>query len=94
MPQILINLPDKLKRDLDQYVDEYGYASTSEAVRQGIRQLVQNEPKITVNGFTEEFENRVLEAAKEPLDQSVTLETGEDIDRYFNHLLEESKTKG
>lgn len=51
---------------------------------------LQNEPKkkkkLTVNGFTEEFEEKVLKAAAEPIENDIVLETEEDIRNYFLHL--------
>lgn len=64
------------------------YSSVSELVRDALRQLIQKK-RITENGFTEEFEDAVLEAKKEPVDYSDVWETEEDVDKYFKKLAKE-----
>ncbi len=88
MPQVIVNIPmpSQLKKAVDQLVAQGWYDSFSEAVREGTRRVVKSSPKLTVNGFTEEFEDEVLKAAEEPLDYSVELKSKADIDRYFDNL--------
>jgi len=71
MPQTIINvsMPDELKSAVDQLVARGWYTSVSELVREGARRVIATSPKLTANGFTEEFENEVLEAANEPIDE-------------------------
>lgn len=95
MPQVIVNvsMPSELKKAIDQLIANGWYTSVSELVREGTRRVIKASPKLTINGFTEEFENQVLEAAKEPIDQDLVLETEEDIDKYFNNLFRKSKKK-
>lgn len=65
------------------------YTSISELIRDSLRKTLY--PNITVNGFTEEFENEVLAAEKEP-DHGKTWKTEEDIDKYFRSLDKKAKT--
>lgn len=60
------------------------YSSISEVIRDALRHLIKKK-RITENGFTEEFEDMVLKAAAEPMDNDYVLETEEDIHNYFLH---------
>ncbi len=95
MPQVIVNvsMPNELKNAIDQLVASGLYTSVSEVVREGTRLVIKSSPKLTVNGFTEEFEKEVLEAAKEPIDESQIWETKEDIENYFDNLKLELKQK-
>ena len=42
-------------------------------------------PELTENGFTKEFEDEVLCAAAEPMENDILLETEEDVHNYFLH---------
>lgn len=68
-----------------------GYASVSELVRDALRSLLY--PGLTENGFTPEFEAEVLQAAAEPMENDVVLETEKDIENYFLHLKNPTKRK-
>lgn len=71
-------------QDAKKLLAEKGYASISELIRDVLRKEIYSN-KLTVNGFTEEFENEILKATAEPDDGKVW-ETEEDIDRYFDAL--------
>ena len=65
------------------------YASISELMRDALRKVLYNEEDknaITENGFPVWFEDKVLEAAKEPKENDYTLETDEDIVNYFQYF--------
>lgn len=79
-----ISLPKGLYQDLKKTMAERGYSSVSELVRDALRKIVY--PGLTENGFTPEFEEMVLQVAKEPIDESKTIETDEDLERYFREL--------
>ena len=81
MTTINISLPTSLYRDIKKTIKERGYSSVSEMVRDAVRRVLY--PEITENGFTPEFEEMVLESAKEPIDESKIWETEEDINKYF-----------
>lgn len=71
-------------KDAKQKVKEKGYSSVSELVRDGLRKIIY--PELTENGFTPEFEEMVLEAAKEPIDKSKIIETDKDLENWFAEL--------
>lgn len=60
------------------------YTSISELIRDSLRKTLY--PNITINGFTEEFENEVLAAENEPRNKNLVWKTEEDIDKYFRNL--------
>lgn len=70
--------------DAKKALGKRGYASISELIRDALRDLLY--PRVTVNGFTPEFEARVLGSAAQPRDQDTVLETKEDIRNFFLHL--------
>ena len=84
MNTINISLPENLYKEAKKIVKDKGYSSISELVRDGLRKVIY--PQLTENGFTPEFEEMVLEAAKEPVDESKVWETSEDIDKYYAKL--------
>jgi Arc/MetJ-type ribon-helix-helix transcriptional regulator len=61
---INISLPTEMYKDAKLHVKRRGYASVSELIRDAVREWLY--PRITINGFTPEFENQVLKAEKEP----------------------------
>lgn len=64
-----ISLPKTMYQDAKKVLIKRGYASISELIRDALRHSIY--PHITENGFTREFEERVLESAKEPIEQSI-----------------------
>lgn len=84
MNTVNISLPKSMYQDAKKVVQEKGYSSVSELVRDGLRRVIY--PELTENGFTPEFEEMVLEAAKEPVDYSNVWETKEDVKKYFSNL--------
>lgn len=84
MTTINISLPTSLYRDIKKTIRERGYSSVSEMVRDAVRKVLY--PEITENGFTPEFEEAVLESAKEPIEKGIMLETDEDVKNYFRYL--------
>lgn len=86
-----ISLPASLYKDIKKTIKERGYSSVSELVRDAVRRTLY--PKLTENGFTPEFEERVLEAAKEPIDYSQIIETDEGLEKWFAELHKKVKAK-
>lgn len=84
MNTINISLPASLYRDIKRAIKERGYSSVSELMRDAVRRVLY--PELTENGFTPEFEEMVLEAAKEPIDKSKTIKTEEDLENWFTEL--------
>lgn len=84
----MVNVPmsSELKRSIDQVVASGWYSSISELMREGARRVIKSSSKITVNGFTEEFENHVLEAEKGSRDDDLVIETEEQLEKYLNEL--------
>lgn len=64
-----ISLPQSLYADAKRIVAERRYTSISELFRDALRQILY--PRLTENGFTQEFEEKALRASKEPLEDSV-----------------------
>lgn len=81
---INISLPKSLYQDLKKTIGERGYSSISELVRDAVRRVLY--PELTENGFTPEFEEMVLESAKEPVGKGIILETDKDVHKYFRDL--------
>jgi len=67
---INVTMPKGLMEEVKQLVIGGWYTSVSEVLRSGARQLIANE-RLTINGFTPEFEEEVLKAAAEPVDESL-----------------------
>lgn len=84
MTTVNISLPSDMYKDVKKTIKERGYSSVSELVRDALRRMVY--PGLTENGFTPEFEDAVLEAAQEPVDESKTIETDKDLEQYFREL--------
>lgn len=84
MNTINISLPASLYRDIKRAIKERGYSSVSELMRDAVRRVLY--PELTENGFTPEFEELVLESAKEPVEKGMILETDEDVKNYFKFL--------
>jgi len=84
---INISLPTQMYKDIKSVMKERGFASISEFVRSSIRS--QMYPRITENGFTPEFEERVLRAELEPIENDGVWETPEDVHAYFQKLKKE-----
>lgn len=60
---INISLPKALYDDAKKHVTKRRYTSVSELIREALRSKLY--PELTENGFTREFEDKVLEAEKE-----------------------------
>lgn len=75
--------------DAKKMVSSRGYSSVSELIRDTLRNMLY--PNLTENGFTKEFEDQVLESAKEPVKDSVVLKTDKEIRDYFLHLKKPKK---
>ncbi len=73
-------------------IKEKRYASISELIRHALREVLYPNG-VTVNGFTPEFEDEVLEAEKEPTKNDIILETEEDIENYFRSLRPKRRIK-
>lgn len=69
MATINISLPASMYKDAKAALKSQGYASISELIRSALRKVLY--PRLTVNGFTPEFEDQVLRAAAEPIEDSV-----------------------
>lgn len=80
-----------MHEDIKRFLMQKGYASISEFFRDAARDKVY--PEITENGFTSEFEEAVLAAAKEPRNKSKVWRTEKDIDEYFEKLRKKLRIK-
>lgn len=66
---INISLPKPLYADVKRKVAQNRYASVSELIRDAVRRILY--PGLTENGFTKEFEDRVLKAEAEPEENGI-----------------------
>lgn len=90
---INISLPLSLLKVARSESKKFGFASTSEYIRQAIRNFAYGIDKngLTINGFTPEFEDIVLESAKESINESSAWTSTKDIDAYFKKLKTKNK---
>jgi metal-responsive CopG/Arc/MetJ family transcriptional regulator len=84
---INISLPKDMHKDIKKAVRTFHYRSISDFVIDAIEYKVDKNPKYTVNGFTPEFEEMVLKAEKEPIENDTILEPDEDIKEHLDKLL-------
>jgi len=87
---INISLPKSMYEDARSEVKRARYASISEFIRHALRSALYPSG-LTVNGFTPEFEDVVLEAAKEPIGKAKVWSSDKDIDAYFKRLAAKAK---
>lgn len=87
---INISLPVSMYKDAKIVSKNEGYSSISELIRHALRKLLYPSG-LTVNGFTPEFEDLVLESAKEPIDESTVWNSAKDVDIYFKKLKARNK---
>ena len=81
-----IYIPSQLKKEAKQMVKTGKFSSLNELIQTGIRIVLRTQKKLTVNGFTPEFEGQVLDAEKEPLEKDVVLQSEQDISRFIRNL--------
>ena len=93
---INISLPTSLLNSAREESKKYGFASISEYIRQAIRSSVYGirDDGLTINGFTPEFEDLVLEAENEPSKNDKVWKTTADIDKYFLEVQNKLKKNG
>jgi len=84
MATINISLPTPMYQDAKAMLRIRGYASISELIRQALRDVLY--PKITENGFTPEFEEKVLQAEKSSRKHDMVFTTDKEIKDYFTKL--------
>ena len=81
-----ISLPQEMYKDAKKAAKERKYSSISELVRDALRRIIYSKEEITENGFPRWFEDKVLEAEREPEENDIVLKTEKDIHNYFLHL--------
>ena len=93
MATIQVRVSDKSKKNVEKIFESLGLDVTT-AVRMflcrveldhGLPFPVQQKKKLTVNGFTPEFEAEVLEAAQET-DGSIAFDNAEDAVAYLHSM--------
>lgn len=47
--------------------------------------------RLTVNGFTPEFEEEILKAAAEPIREDMVMKSEDDINEFFNRMLKNKR---
>ena len=89
---INISLPKSLYLDAKKALVNRGYTSISELIRDALRHTLY--PHLTENGFTPEFEDAVLEAAKEPIEKSIEWDGITPFTEFvLNHQIKNDKGK-
>lgn len=95
MATIQVRVPDKSKKNVEEILASLGLDMTT-AVRMflcrvemdhGLPFPVQQKKKLTVNGFTPEFEAEVLEAAKDRRG-SIRFKSAEEAAAYIRRMAE------
>lgn len=66
---INISLPKSMYQDAKRLLASRGYTSISELIRDALRDMIY--PRLTENGFTPEFEEEVLKASAEPIENDI-----------------------
>jgi len=79
---INISLPADMYKDAKRALAAKRYSSVSELIRDALRKTLYG--KISQNGFTEEFENLVMESSREPEKNDLVFKTDKDLESYFN----------
>lgn len=81
---INISLPESLYKEAKKHQVNYHYSALSELIRDALRWWLN--PRLTRNGFTPEFEQEVLEAAAEPVEDSIEWDgKGSFVDFVLSH---------
>ena len=81
---LTIKIPQEIERALQQEVAAGKYNSVNELIVKAVKRQINK--RITLNGFTEEFETRVLKSASEKPGSGRVLETENDIRSYFTKI--------
>lgn len=64
---------------------EFVRTNLKNVLHRTVKTLIRKK-RLTINGFTPEFEEEVLRAEKEPVDRTKVWKTSKDIDDYFAAL--------
>jgi len=82
---INISMPKSLLKEIKKTSKQMHYSSVSEFIRDAARGVIFNQKeRITVNGFTPEFEEKVLQAEKEPVENDTHIRTEKDLQDFFD----------
>jgi Arc/MetJ-type ribon-helix-helix transcriptional regulator len=84
MQTVNISLPVSLYSQAKAYMENTGYASISEVMRQALRKLLRLE-ELTENGYTKQAEESILKEIKKPTD-GLIFKQGEDVDDFFDKI--------
>lgn len=85
MTTINISLPDAMYEDAKKMLTKKNYASINALIQDGLKKLLYKKI-LTVNGFTEKFEEDILRKSAEPIEKDIVLETEEDARNFFLYL--------
>lgn len=90
-------IPTEIKHRMDQAIAMGEFPSVHDLVSRALTtvlpQVKRRRPRLTVNGFTPEFEDVVLASSKLPADTDTVIETDEDLERYFDRIMKEVEKK-
>jgi len=79
---INISLPKDMYNDAKRALIAKRYSSVSELIRDALRKTLYG--RITQNGFTNEFEDYVLESSRDSEKKDLVFESEKDLEEYFN----------
>lgn len=85
MQTVNISLPVSLYSQAKNYMENTGYASISEVMRQALRKLLRLE-ELTENGYTAQAEESIVKVMKEPALKDLTFKHGDNVDDFFKKL--------
>ena len=96
MTTVTVTINDEIKQALEEQVRLGWFGSINEALKEGARLLIKRRKKqrLTVNGFTKEFEDLILKSAEEPVEVSEkrgVIETEEDLKNFITMVRESAK---
>ncbi len=88
---IRADIPIEMKRQIDSVIASGKFASVNAVVQHALTAVLPKpkRSRLTVNGFTPEFEEEVLASSRSPSENDTVIETEEDLERYFDRITKE-----
>ena len=83
---INISLPTNLTNIAKAQVKAGNYSSISEVIRDALRKTFLRPPELTINGFTQEQEDEILQISRTSPKDDLTWNTDADIKKFFKQL--------
>lgn len=80
MTQITLNISDELRDQANDLVSRGAFNSVDDVFAAGLKDVLAKH-QLTENGFTVEFEQKILDAAAEPVDDSPGMTVEEHLEQ-------------